>query len=163
MAGTRHVGLMTVRRRAAAPCAHEIGTQDDERGLTSNGHVAGCEEDTRMIARKTLVQRTTVIASIAALALAAIAPSIADAAPRRGHGGHGGRVAAAAVAGIVGTGLAIAASQNRGAYYDDGYYGGGPVYAAPGPYYYGDPSYGPGPHGYGTTVPYVNGQPLAGW
>lgn len=113
-----------------------------------------------MIARETLVRRTTAIATVAALALTMMVPSIADAAPRRLHG-HGGRAAAAAFAGIVGTGLAIAASQNRA--YDDEYYGGGPVYAAPGPYYYGDPSYGPGPHGYGTTVPYVNGQPLSGW
>jgi hypothetical protein len=128
--------------------------------------VAGCEEDILMIARQTLVSRTTAIAALAALALTTIAPSMADAAPRRLHHG-GGAAAAAAFAGIVGTGLAIAAAQNRADYYADGYYGGGPVYVAPapypGPYYYGDPSYGPGPHGYGTTVPYVNGQPLAGW
>jgi len=49
---------------------------------------------------------------------------------RRYYRGGGGAAAAAAFAGIVGTGLAIAATQNRGAYYGDSYdyYGGGPVY-----------------------------------
>jgi len=50
----------------------------------------------------------------------------------------GGAAAAAAFAGIVGTGIAIAASQNRRDYYDSygyydapqGYYGGGPAYVA---------------------------------
>ena len=115
--------------------------------------------------------RGAVIAMVSALALTAIVPTEASARARRWHGG-GGAAAAAAFAGVVGTGLAIAAAQNRGAYYDsyDGYYGGGPVYVAPqagyygGGYgYYGDPSYGPGPHGYGTTVPYVNGHPIADW
>jgi hypothetical protein len=113
--------------------------------------------------------RGAVIAMVSALALTAIVPTEASARARRWHGGGG---AAAAFAGVVGTGLAIAAAQNRRAYYDsyDGYYGGGPVYVAPeagyygGGYgYYGDPSYGPGPHGYGTTVPYVNGNPVASW
>jgi hypothetical protein len=111
-----------------------------------------------------------VIALVSALALSAIVPTEAAARARHWHGG-GGAAAAAAFAGIVGTGLAIAAAQNRRAYYDDyAYYGGGPVYVAPGPgYYYGGygydvgPSYGPGPHGWRTTVPYVNGQPLADW
>ena len=114
--------------------------------------------------------RGAVIAIVSALALTAIMPTEASARARRWHGG-GGAAAAAAFAGVVGTGLAIAATQNRRAYYDsyDGYYG-GPVYVAPqagyygGGYgYYGDPSYGPGPHGYGTTVPYVNGHPIADW
>src|SRR5690348_12607735 len=111
--------------------------------------------------------RGAVIATVAALALATVIPTEASARARRWHGG-GGAAAAAAFAGIVGTGLAIAAAQNRRAYYDD-YYGGGPVYVAPeagyyGGYgYYGDPSYGPGPHGWGTTVPYVNGHPVASW
>jgi hypothetical protein len=112
--------------------------------------------------------RGAVIAMVSALALTAIMPTEASARARRWHGG-GGAAAAAAFAGVVGTGLAIAAAQNRRAYYD-GYYGGGPVYVAPeagyygGGYgYYGDPSYGPGPHGYGTTVPYVNGNPVASW
>jgi hypothetical protein len=112
--------------------------------------------------------RGAVIATVAALVLAAIAPTEASARARRWHGGGG----AAAVAGIVGTGLAIAAAQNRRAYYDDYYsgpYNGSPAYSAPGVYYgggygyYGDPSYGPGPYGYGTTVPYVNGHPVGSW
>jgi hypothetical protein len=125
-----------------------------------------------MLTQKRLVSpfgRGAVIAMVSALALTAIVPTEASARPRHWHGG-GGAAAAAAFAGIVGTGLAIAAAQNRNAYYDsyDGYYGGGPVYAAPGYYgggygYYGDPSYGPGPHGFGTTVPYVNGHPVASW
>jgi hypothetical protein len=115
--------------------------------------------------------RGAAIAMVSALALATIIPTEASARPRHWHGG-GGAAAAAAFAGVVGTGLAIAAAQNRRAYYDsyDGYYGGGPVYVTPeagyygGGYgYYGDPSYGPGPHGYGTTVPYVNGHPVADW
>ena len=67
-----------------------------------------------------------------------------------------------AFASIVGTGLAIAAAQNRHAYYDDDYgYYGGPVYA-PAPVYgrpvYGRPVYG-GPvavrHvGYTRVTPY---------
>ena len=53
------------------------------------------------------------------------------------------RAAAAAFAGIVGTGIAIAATQNRRDYYDSyGYYGGGPAYyAAPPAYYGGGPVY----------------------
>jgi hypothetical protein len=63
--------------------------------------------------------------------------------------------ALAAFAGIVGTGLAIAAAQNRPAYCGDydRYYGGGPAY------------YGGGPLrrvGYGG-VPCYRGHPLAGW
>jgi hypothetical protein len=109
--------------------------------------------------------RATALATVTALALTAVAPSMAFAAPvskngsavtngatdisarrrvavRRGYHGGGGAAAAAAFAGIVGTGLAIAATQNRRAYYDD-YYG-GPAYAAPG--YYGG---GYAPYGYG--------------
>ena len=120
-----------------------------------------------MFARKTVLSpagRATALATIAALALTAAAPSVAFAAPRaKGvtaatsdatdfsarrrvvvRRGGGGAAAAAAFAGIVGTGLAIAASQNRRAYYDDYYGYGGPVYAAPGPYYgYGGYGYGP--------------------
>jgi hypothetical protein len=94
--------------------------------------------------------------TVAALALTAVEPSLARAgsAPAgkglttatsdstdfsarrryyRHYGRGGGGAAAAAFAGIVGTGLAIAATQNRRAYYDDyyggpGYYGGGPYY-----------------------------------
>jgi hypothetical protein len=115
---------------------------------------------------------------VAAVALTAMAPSMASAgevlhgkgasaatgnvtdisARRRGIGG--GAAAAAAFAGIVGTGIAIAASQNRRSDYDD--YDSGPAYYAPAPYYggYGSPYY----HGgYRSGVPYVNGHPIAGW
>jgi hypothetical protein len=122
-----------------------------------------------MFARKSVVSpagRATVFATVAALALTAVAPSVAaarskgvsaaasdatDFSARRRvavRRGGGGAAAAAAFAGIVGTGLAIAATQNRRAYYDD-YYGyggpayGGPVYVAPSPYYGG---YGYGPN-----------------
>jgi hypothetical protein len=122
-----------------------------------------------MFTRKGVISaagRSAVIATVAAVALSAVEPSTALAASR--HRWGGGAAAAAAVAGIVGTGVAIAAAQNRAAYYDsyDGYYGGGPAYYAPAPvpygyYGYGGPSYGP--NGYGADVPYVNGHPLAGW
>jgi hypothetical protein len=85
-----------------------------------------------------------------------------DFSARRRYYGGGGAAAAAAFAGIVGTGIAIAATQNRRAYYGDsyGYYGGGPVYYGGGPAYYGgDPYYG----GYGSSVPHFRGHPLAGW
>jgi hypothetical protein len=120
-----------------------------------------------MFTRKTVAKpfgRATALATVTALALTAVAPSMAFAAPvnengpavtkgatdisarkrvavRRGYRGGGGAAAAAAFAGIVGTGLAIAATQNRRAYYDD-YYG-GPGYA---PGYYGG---GYAPYGYG--------------
>jgi hypothetical protein len=125
--------------------------------------------------------RATVLATLTAVALTAVAPSFAYAGSPRAKGivtatsgatdfsarrrlAPGGAAAAAAFAGIVGTGLAIAAAQNREAYYDDAYAYGGPVYVAPvpGPYYYGyDPAFGP--NHYGADVPYVNGHPLAGW
>jgi hypothetical protein len=127
--------------------------------------------------------RAAVMATIAAVALTAVEPSLARAgsapsgkglsaatatsdatdfsARRRFYRGGGG-AAAAAFAGIVGTGLAIAAAQNRRAYYGDsyGYYGGGPVYYGGGPYYYGGGPYYYG--GYGGT-PYYRGHPLASW
>ena len=115
--------------------------------------------------------RTAALATVAALALTAIEPSMAFAggaphgkgtsvasstvtdisARRRTYYGGGGAAAAAAFAGIVGTGLAIAAAQNRRDYYD-GYYG-GPSYYAPGATYYGGPGYYGGyrygaPYGY---------------
>jgi len=111
--------------------------------------------------------RGAVIATVAAIALTAVEPSIANAgsslagkglteakspvtdisARRRYYrgGGGGGAAAAAAFAGILGTGLAIAASQNRRDYYDD-YYG-RQRYYAPAPHYYG--GYGAGPAAYG--------------
>jgi hypothetical protein len=125
--------------------------------------------------------RSAVMATVAALALTAIVPSMAlagsareglSAPPAHGitdvssrarvrRGGGGGAAAAAAFAGIVGTGLAIAATQNRRAYYDSyDAYDGGPVYYGGGPGYYGG---GYGENGYGATVPYVNGHPIAGW
>src|SRR4030081_3599880 len=119
-----------------------------------------------MFARKAVFSslgRAAVMATVAAVALSAVEPSLAQAgsapagkglsaaatsgatdfsARRRFYGGGGG-AAAAAVAGIVGTGLAIAAAQNRRAYYDDsyGYYDGGPVYYGASPYYYGGAPY----------------------
>jgi hypothetical protein len=76
---------------------------------------------------------------------------------------------AAAFAGIVGTGLAIAATQNRRDYYDSyGYYGGAPAYYGGGPAYYGSPGYyaSPGYYGggyYRSGVPHYRGHPLASW
>jgi hypothetical protein len=145
-------------------------------------------EDIEMFTRKGMVSsigRAGAVATVVAVALTAVPPSMAFAgsAPVKGvtvttgtsgatdfssrgryyRGGYGGGAAAAAAfAGIVGTGLAIAATQNRGAYYDGGYgyydappayYGGGPVYYGGGPYYYGGHS-----RSYGG---YTN--PNAGW
>ncbi len=123
-----------------------------------------------MLTRKrafSLAGRSAVIATVAALAFSAVEPSSAFAGPRHRYGG--GAAAAAAFAGIVGTGIAIAAAQNRAAYYNDAYgYYGSPAYYAPAPVapyghygYYGDPPYGP--NHYGADVPYVNGHPLASW
>lgn len=125
--------------------------------------------------------RVTIMATVAAVALTAFEPSLAfagsaslkeglstvapisgatDFSARRRYYRGGGGAAAAAFAGIVGTGLAIAASQNR---YDDYYggpvyYGGGPVYYGGGPVYYGGPAYyGANPHHGGYHYP------LAGW
>ena len=145
-------------------------------------------EDIEMFARKGVFSshgRAAVMATVAAIALTAVEPSLAQAgsapsgqglsaatgtsdatdfsARRRYYRGGGGAAAAAAFAGIVGTGLAIAAAQNRRAYYDDsyGYYGGGPVYYGASPYYYGGDPYYYG--GYRSGVPYYRGHPLAGW
>src|SRR5690348_6725446 len=87
--------------------------------------------------------RATALATAAAIALTAVEPALATAAPvrkdvsvttgqangltdisarrrvvHRHYRGGGGAAAAAAFAGIVGTGLAIAAAQNRRDYYD---------------------------------------------
>jgi hypothetical protein len=139
-----------------------------------------------MFARKgvfSFIGRTAAMATVAAVALTVVEPSLALAGPvpsgkglsaatsvttdisarRRSYRGGGGGAAAAAFAGIVGTGLAIAASQNRTAYaYDDGYYGGGPGYYGGGPVYYGGGPYYGG-YGYGSSVPYFHGHPNAGW
>jgi hypothetical protein len=139
-----------------------------------------------MFARKgvfSLIGCAAVMATVAAVALTAIEPTLAragsapsgrglsaatatsgatDISARRRFYRGGGGAAAAAFAGIVGTGIAIAASQDRGAYYD-GYYGGGPVYYGGGPAYYGGDSYYGG-YGYGGSgVPTFHGHPLAGW
>jgi len=128
-----------------------------------------------MFARKGLfssIGRASAVATVVAVALTAVQPSMAFAgsatsgkgvtastgtsdatdisARRRYYRGGGGAAAAAAFAGIVGTGIAIAATQNRRHYYDDGYgyYGGGPAYYGnPTPYYYPPgPYYGRGPY-----------------
>src|SRR6195952_3285507 len=125
-----------------------------------------------MFARKgvfSLMGRAGAVATVMAVALTAVEPSMAFAgsapkangitaqsgtsgatdisARRRYYRGGGGAAAAAAFAGIVGTGLAIAASQNRRDYYDScGYYDGGPSYYGGSPAYYGG---GPGYYGGG--------------
>jgi hypothetical protein len=114
------------------------------------------------------IGRAGAVATVVAVALTAVQPSMAFAgsatsgkgvtasagtsdvtdisARRRYYRGGGGAAAAAAFAGIVGTGIAIAATQNRRdhyydqGYYDNGYYGGQPYYGnqgyySPGPYY----------------------------
>ena len=114
-----------------------------------------------MFARKGLfssIGRAGAVATVVAVALTAVQPSMAfagSATPSKGvtastgtsdatdisarrryyRGGGGGAAAAAAFAGIVGTGIAIAATQNRRHYYDDGYYGGQAYYGDPAPYY----------------------------
>jgi hypothetical protein len=126
-------------------------------------------EDVVMVTRKAVfssIGRACAVATVVAVALTAVEPSMAFAGSAKSNGvtattgtsgatdfssrgryyrgGYGGGAAAAAAfAGIVGTGLAIAASQNR--YYDSygyydappAYYGGGPAYYGGGPYYYG--------------------------
>jgi hypothetical protein len=130
------------------------------------------EEEFRMSVRKggfSSVGRAAALATVAAVALTAFEPSMAfagsaphgkgtsaasstvtDISARRRYyrGGGGGAAAAAAFAGIVGTGLAIAATQNRRDYYD-GYYG-RPAYYGQG--YYGGPGYYGGQpyYGYGS-------------
>jgi hypothetical protein len=150
-----------------------------------------------MFARKRVfssIGRASAAATIVAVALTTFQPSMAFAgsAPAKGvtattgtstatdfssrgrrYGGGGGAAAAAAFAGIVGTGIAIAATQNRRAYYGDsyGYYDGGPVAYAPPAYYGGGPAYyGGGPVYYGgggyyrnSGVPHYRGHPIASW
>jgi len=145
-----------------------------------------------MTARKGVfssISRAGAAAMIAAVALTAVEPSMAFAgsassgkgvtaasgtsdatdfsARRYYRGGYyrggGGAAAAAAFAGIVGTGLAIAATQNRSDYYDSyGYYDAAPAYYGGGPVYYGGgPYYGGGY--YRSSAPYYRGHPLPGW
>jgi hypothetical protein len=137
-----------------------------------------------MFARKGMISsisRAAVVATVVAVAFTIVEPFPAfagaasaegmssakagtsgatDISARRRYYRGGGGAAAAAFAGIVGTGLAIAATQNRRAYYDD-YYGGAPAYYGDGPYAY----YGGGPYygGYRSDVPYFHGHPNAGW
>ncbi len=154
-------------------------------GLSGQATTEGIE----MFARKgvfSLMGRAGAVATVMAVALTAVEPSMAFAgsaksngitattgtsgatdisARRRYYRGGGGAAAAAAFAGIVGTGIAIAASQNRRDYYDSyGYYGGGPGYYGGGPAYYGGggPYYGGGGY-YGSNVPHYRGHPLASW
>ena len=127
-----------------------------------------------MFARKGVfssIGRAGAVATVVAVALTAVEPSMAfagsatsgkgvtastgisdatDISARRRHYRGGGAAAAAAFAGIVGTGLAIAAAQNRRDYYYDhyGYYGGPAYYGRPAPYYYGHGPYY-GSHYYG--------------
>jgi len=140
-----------------------------------------------MFARKGVfssIGRAGAAATVVAMALTAVQPSMAFAgsassakgvtastgtsdatdisARRRHYYGGGGAAAAAAFAGIVGTGLAIAATQNRRDYYDSyGYYDGGPAYYG-GPVYYGSPGYY-GDGYYRSTVPRYRGHPMADW
>jgi hypothetical protein len=118
-----------------------------------------------MFTRKALPSsfgRAAMLATVAALALTVFEPSTAQA---RYYRGGGGAAAAAAFAGIVGTGLAIAASQDRGYYYGGpAYYGGGPAYYGS-PYdsygYYGGPPAYYGGYGYGgSSRPYYRGHPI---
>jgi hypothetical protein len=138
-----------------------------------------------MFTRKALfssIGRTCAVATVVAVALTAVEPSMAfagsapsgkgitastgtsgatDISARRRYYGAGGAAAAAAFAGIVGTGIAIAATQNRRDYYDSyGYYDGGPTYYGGGPVYYGGGGYY---GGHRSGVPYFNGHPNAGW
>jgi uncharacterized membrane protein YedE/YeeE len=130
------------------------------------------------------IGRASAVATVVAVTLTAVPPSIAFAgsassakgvtastgtsdatdisARRRYYRGGGGAAAAAAFAGIVGTGIAIAAAQNRRDYYDSyGYYGGAPAYYG-GPAYYGSPGYYGGGY-YRSGVPHYRGHPLASW
>ena len=151
-----------------------------------------------MFTKKGLVSsfgRAAALVTVAALALTAFEPSKAQAgtatpakgvsatsgtsgatdisAARRyyrgGYRGGGGAAAAAAFAGIVGTGLAIAASQDRGYYGGPAYYGGSPYdsygyYGAPPAAYYGGGPYYGGGYGYrNSSVPSFHGHPNAGW
>ena len=140
-----------------------------------------------MFARKGVfssIGRAGAVATVVAMALTAVQPSMAFAgsasstrgvtastgtsdatdisARRRYYRGGGGAAAAAAFAGIVGTGIAIAATQNRRDYYDGGYgyYDGGPAYYGGPTYYGGGPAYY---GGYRSSTPHYRGHPLADW
>jgi len=142
-----------------------------------------------MFARKGVFSSIGRAGAVVAMTLTAVPPSMAfagskpaingvtvstgtsdatDISARRRYyrGGGGGAAAAAAFAGIVGTGIAIAAAQNRRDYYDSyGYYGGAPAYGyyGGGPAYYGSPGYYGGGGYYRSSVPHFRGHPLASW
>jgi hypothetical protein len=140
-------------------------------------------EDIRMFARMagfSSIGRAAAIATVVAVALTAVEPSLAqagsapagkgasavtatggatDISARRRYYGGGGAAAAGAFAAIVGTGLAIAATQNRRAYYGDSY-GGGPVYYGGGNPYYGGGNAYYGGYGNGYGLPYNSGHPV---
>src|SRR5467141_3963057 len=100
-------------------------------------------ENIEMFARNALFSslgRAAVMATVAAVALTAVEPSLARAGSAAA--GKGVSAAAAAFAGIVGTGLAIAATQNR----RDDYYDSSPAYYGGDPYYGGNTYYGGNPY-----------------
>ena len=134
-----------------------------------------------MFARKGVfssIGRAGAVATVVAVALTALQPSMAfagsapagkgvtastgtsdatDISARRRYYRGGGAAAAAAFAGIVGTGIAIAAAQNRRDYYDGyGYYDAPPVYYG-GPAYYGGYRTGPSYGGYNNPNRYYGG------
>src|SRR4249919_723429 len=139
-------------------------------------------EDVEMFARKGMfssIGRAGAVATVVAVALTAVQPSMAFAgsasagkgvtastgssdatdisARRRYYRGGGGAAAAAAFAGIVGTGIAIAAAQNRRDYYDGyGYYNAPPAYYG-GPTYYGGYGGGRSYGGYNNPNRYYGG------
>ena len=125
------------------------------------------------------IGRAGAVATVVAVALTAVPPSMAFAgsapsgkgvtastgtsdatdisARRRYYRGGGGAAAAAAFAGIVGTGIAIAAAQNRRDYYDGyGYYNAPPAYYG-GPTYYGGYGGGRSYGGYNNPNRYYGG------
>jgi len=145
-------------------------------------------EDSKMLTQKRVLSsigRASAAVTMVAVALTALAPSMAfagsapvkgvtttgtsgatDFSSRRYYRGGGGAAAAAAFAGIVGTGIAIAATQNRRSYYGGGgYYDGGPAYYGnPTPYYYPQEQYyGGGSYYRNSGVPHYRGHPLASW
>jgi hypothetical protein len=116
------------------------------------------------------IGHAVVIATFAAVTLTAVVPAVAEtgaagkglsrapaprddtdfSARRRYHHGGGG-AAAGAFAAVAGTGLAVAASQNRGAYADgNGNWECSPLHCGP-RYYPGDSGYGYG----GSSTPAV--------
>ena len=124
------------------------------------------------------IGRASAVATVVAVTLTAVPPTMAfagsasagkgvtastgssdatDISARRRYYRGGGAAAAAAFAGIVGTGLAIAAAQNRRDYYDGyGYYNAPPAYYG-GPTYYGGYGGGRSYGGYNNPNRYYGG------